>query len=431
MDGSGRRGSTMSRRVLVTGAVLFLVSVAAVIVADSTVRGGQSAMLDLQVYDWGGHIARHSGDLYGASYGHGRLRFTYPPMAAAVFAVLSYTPLPVLKWVVGAGSIAALTAVTWLTWGALGYPRSRERLGGTLAVASIGIWTEPAQQTLSFGQVNILLMLIIVADLCLPDRVRHKGAGVGFAAGFKLTPLIFIPYLLLTGRVRAAGVALAAFAATVTAGAILLPSQSGRYWAGRLFLDPRRLGNVGYVGNQSLYGMLLRLTASPGAAHVAWLVAAVSVGAGGLLLAAAAERKQEVGGVVVCGLTGLLISPVSWTHHWVWTVPALVLAVHGAVRMSAAAPSRWRRWAAWRGPLALIVVFCSRLVWTVPASTVQGRGMRGAWLIVGNLYVVAGLAALGAAALVLARPPLSGIRRGPPLLPGRGRLRPPTSAPGL
>jgi alpha-1,2-mannosyltransferase len=394
------------RRMAVAGYVLFAASVTALIAVDWAARGALWSMLDLQIYDWAGHIARHSGNLYGLSFRVLHLHFTYPPMAAAVFAVLSYAPLPVLKCLVSAGSIAALTAVTWLSWGALGYSRSRERLGGTLAIAAIAIWSEPVQQTLAFGQVNIVLMLIIVADLGLPDGAWWKGAGAGLAAGFKLTPLIFIPYLLLTGRRRAAGVALAAFLATIVVTAVWLPSQSSRYWAGRLFMDPHRLGNVGYVGNQSLYGMLVRLTGSSHSANVAWLVAAVIVGAGGLLLAVAAQRKQELAGVVICALTGLEVSPVSWSHHWVWIVPALVLAVHGAARMEApAGPRCWPRVAAWSGVLALVAVFFSRLIWIVPASAVQGQGMRGAWLLVGNLYVLAGLAGLGLAAVVLARPP--------------------------
>ena len=403
IPGDGGASWPEARRMLVTGCVLFLVSLAAMIAVDDAVAGGQWSMLDLQVYAWGGHLARHSGNLYRLSYLHTGLRFTYPPMAAAVFAALSFAPLPVLKWVMTAGSIVALTAVSWLTWGALGYPPSRRRLGGTLAIAAVAIWAEPVQQTLAFGQVNILLMLIIVADLCLPDSAWWKGAGVGLAAGFKLTPLIFIPYLLLTGRLRAAGAALATFMATIAVAAVLLPSASGRYWDGRLFLDPRRLGNVGYVGNQSLYGMLLRLTDSARSAHVAWLVTVACVGAGGLLLARVAQRKQEMAGVLIVALTGLLVSPVSWSHHWVWMVPALVLAVDGAARMTTAAVPRGWTWAAWGGVLALVVVFFSRLIWIVPASTVQGKGMHGPWLIAGNLYVLADLAALGLAAIIVVR----------------------------
>ena len=389
-------------RIMVAGCILFALSAGGLIAVDAAVAGGMWSMLDLQIYDWGGQIARHSGDLYNLTYQHTGLGFSYPPMAAAVFSVLSYLPLTVLKWAASAGSVAALTAVTWLTWGALGYPRSRARLGGALATAAVGIWAEPVQQTLSYGQVNLVLLLIIVADLTLPDHVRWKGAGVGLAAGFKLTPLIFIPYLLLTRRFRAAGVALGTFLAMMAVSWAWLPAQSDRYWAGQLFMDADRLGNGAYVGNQSLRGLLLRLAVSGHAAQAVWAVVVVIVGAGGLLLAVATTRRgREMAGILICALTGLLISPVSWSHHWVWAAPALVLAADSVVRATVAAWSRWRRRAAWGSVLALLAVFWSRLVWAVPARAVQGRGLSGPWLLAGNLYVLAGLAALGLASVLM------------------------------
>jgi alpha-1,2-mannosyltransferase len=409
--GSWRHRVTPTR-ILVAGCALFALSAGGLIAVDVFVAGGLWSMLDLQIYDWGGQIARQAGDLYGPTYQHSGLHFTYPPMAAAIFSVLSYVPLTVLKWAASAGSVAALTAVTWLTWGALGYSRSRARLGAALATAAVAIWAEPVQQTLSFGQVNVVLMLIIVADLTLPDQVAWKGAGVGLAAGFKLTPLVFIPYLLLTRRFRAAGVALATFAVTIAVPWIWLPAQSDSYWAGRLFMDPSRLGNGAYVGNQSLRGMVLRLAGGGHAAQAIWSVASVVVAVGGVLLAAAASRRgREMAGVLLCALTGLLISPVSWSHHWVWAAPALVLAADSVVRATAGTWPRWRRRAAWGGVLALLVVFWSRLIWVGPARAVSGRSLSGPWLLTGNLYPLAGLAALGVTAVLLTRP---GQSREPP-----------------
>jgi alpha-1,2-mannosyltransferase len=151
--------------------------------------------------------------------------------------------------------------------------------------------------------------------------------------------------------------------------------------------------------------MLLRLAGSGHAAQAIWSVAVVIVAVGGLLLAAAASRRgREMAGVLLCALTGLLISPVSWSHHWVWAVPALVLAADSVLRARAEAGSRWRQRAAWGGLLALVAVFWSRLIWAVPARAVQGLGLRGPWLLTGNLYVLAGLATLGLAAMVMIRP---------------------------
>jgi alpha-1,2-mannosyltransferase len=390
---------------LAAGCVLLALSAGALIAAHEIAAGVQWHMIDLQIYDWGGRVVRHRRNLYGLTYPGTNLYFTYPPIAALVFAVLSYLPLTVLKLMSSAGSVAALTAVCWLTWGALGYPRSRARLGGALAITAVAIWAEPVQQTLALGQVNIVLMVITVADLTRPDHVWWKGAGVGLAAAFKLTPLIFIPYLLLTRRFRAAGVALAMFLAAGAVSWAGLPAQSDRYWAGRLFLDAGRLGNEAYIGNQSLLGMLLRLTSSAGLAEVIWAVAALIVAAGGLLLAVTASRRgREMAGVMICALTGLLVSPVSWSHHWVWVAPALVLAADSVVRARPASQGgTGRQRAAWSAVLALLAVFWSRLIWDVPEQAIQGRGLSGPWLLAGNLYPLAGLVALGLAALLLTR----------------------------
>lgn len=395
---TARRRQLTAPRILAAGCVLFALSAGALIALDIVVAGGLWSMLDLQIYDWGGQVARHSGNLYGLTYPGTVLQFTYPPMAAAVFSVLSYVPLTALKWAASAGSVAALTTVTWLTWGALGYPRSRARLGAALAIAAVAIWAEPVQQTLAYGQVNIVLMLMVVADLTLPDQVRWKGAGVGLAAGLKLTALIFIPYLLLTRRFRAAGVALATFAATIALPWPWLPVQSARYWTGGLFLDSKRIGNNAYVGNQSLRGLVVRLAGNGHAAQAVWAVAVVIIAGAGLLLARAAYRRgRDMTGILLCALTGLLISPVSWSHHWVWVAPAMVLAADTALRAR-------RRLAAWGGVLALLALFWSRLIWVVPGRAIQGQGLSGPWQLASSLYVLAGLAVLVLAAVLLTRP---------------------------
>ena len=105
------------------------------------------------------------------------------------------------------------------------------RLGATLGVSALALLTEPVQQTLALGQVNLLLMLLVVADLLTPDALRGRtrwwhGIGIGLAAGVKLTPLIFIPYLLLVRRYRQAATAAGVFAATVALGYAVLPRDS-------------------------------------------------------------------------------------------------------------------------------------------------------------------------------------------------------------
>jgi alpha-1,2-mannosyltransferase len=310
--------------------------------------------------------------------------------------------------------------VTWLSWGRLGYRRSRGRLGATLLIAAIVLWLEPVQQTLAFGQVNAVLMLVVVADLCLPDGNWLKGVGVGLAAGFKLTPLIFIPYLLLTRRYRAAVVALGTFGVTIAATDLLIPKAVRQFWAGLMFLRVSRVGNIAYVGNQSLYGASIRLLGSARAAHPYYLAAATVIGFAGLLVAAGLSRRgQELAGVVTCALTGLLVSPVSWSHHWVWIAPTLVLLTDLAVRAGKAARLAPRPVAdrlaftaaglAVMAALALSIAYPfhaapgaprlpAGLIWTVPPRALQGERLTGYQELMGNLYVLAGLVGLTAVA---------------------------------
>ena len=177
--------------------------------------------VDLRVYRDGGLIVRHVAPMYRAFRasplydwpGYEQLKFTYPPFAAMVFTVLTLTSFSALMKLSVAVNILALLATIWMTFGALGYRRGLARLGATLLLAAPLLWTEPVQRTLFLGQIEIVLMALIIWDQVQPDRRWWKGAGIGIAAGIKLIPLIFIPYLLLTRRFRQAAVASGTFAA--------------------------------------------------------------------------------------------------------------------------------------------------------------------------------------------------------------------------
>ena len=428
----GRAGATnrkMTIRLLAAGVVAFAVSIAGLITLFVAWPAELWTMVDVQVYVWGGHMARLQGTPYQGAFQiyNLHLYFTYPPMAAAVFWVVSDLPLAVVKWLITSASVASLAGVTWLSWGKLGYRRTRGRLGATLLVTAIALWLEPVQQTLAFGQVNAVLMLVVVADLCLPDGSLLKGVGVGLAAGFKLTPLIFVPYLLLTRRYRAAVVALGTFGFTIAASDVLLPKAAHQFWARWTFLKLSRVGNVAYIGNQSLYGAVIRLLGSTRTAHPYYLGAATVIGLAGLLLAAGLSwRGHELAGVVTCALTGLLVSPVSWSHHWVWIVPTLVVLTDLAVRTGKAALRAPRRVAdrlaftaaglAVVAVLALTIAYPfhaapgaprlpAGLIWTVPPRALQGLRLTGYQELIANLYVLVclvGLTAVGVCLLVQA-----------------------------
>jgi hypothetical protein len=297
-------------------------------------------------------------------------------------------------------------------------------------------------------------MALIIWDLCQPDTPasrRWKGAGVGIAAGIKLIPLIFIPYLLLAGKFRQAAVASAAFAATVVIGFVFLPADSAKWWFNGLFINnASRTGFVGWVGNQSLRGLTARLIGSVAGSEHAWLVVAAAAAATGLGCAALLDRKGHgVAGILACGLTGLLVSPISWDHHWVWIVLGVAVAAHYAVRAMAASarratpglipgPTAWRRgaarargwasslpgWGFWALAAGMLVIygawpggfwgkvkdsppFSLGMIWGPPNTSVIHYNRvgdqpalpeyhwHGSQLITGNAFVLEGIVLLG------------------------------------
>ncbi|HTX81644.1 MAG TPA: glycosyltransferase 87 family protein [Streptosporangiaceae bacterium] len=403
-DSSRRPGPTRVPRVAVA-AVLCASSLALLLGVFQAFFRDPWSMLDLRVYLWGGDIARRLDDPYLPTYLHTGLHFTYAPIAAGLFALLAVIKAPIVKVLVTAASVASLAGVLWLTWGRLGYSASSRRLSATLCAAAVSLWLEPVRQTLSFGQINLVLMLIIVADLCMPDDRWWKGIGVGLAAGIKLTPLIFIPYLLLTRRYRAAAVATATFSLTIAISLVALPAAAEDYWLDGLFLNANRLGGIRYIGNQSLNGAMLRLFGSSAAGQPYRLGIEVIVALTGLLLAASVSRRgQEMAGILICALTGLLVSPVSWTHHWVWVAPALVVLADLAMSPSnlpASRPERWRRWLAITAVVTVVAVF-SGVLWAEPAPATQGYVMTGPEQLIGDLYVLAGLVSLSVIAVLMA-----------------------------
>ncbi len=438
------------RWLLPAGALLLAAVLAAYLADLVTHLSYMAAMRDLVVYRDGGLIVRHSSPAYDPHHGsplydwtgQNGVQFTYPPFAAVIFAVASVLSWTAMRWAMTLASLAALGLSLWLVFGALGYrDRPAIRLGATLGVSALALATEPVQQTLALGQVNLLLMLLVVADLlaggALTPGGRTRwwhGLGIGIAAGVKLTPLIFIPYLLLIRRYRQAATAAGVFAATVALGYAILPHDSGTYWAHGLFLKANRIVFLGTRGNQSLRGVLTRLAGSVSAGTVPWIAAAVLVAVAGLVAAALLYRaRQPVPAMLACALTGLLVSPLSWDHHWVWVAPGIALLAHlGATATRGRVRAAW-----WAAAAVLFLIFaCWPQFWKLSQSGLTPAGLgwyapgtyfatgskpwyhefhwHGLQLLAGNSAVLAGLACLAALAVAA----VLGLARGRPREPG-------------
>jgi alpha-1,2-mannosyltransferase len=268
-----------------------------------------SGLIDLQVYRSGGAAWLHGVPLYTDAF-PSRLPFTYPPVAAVLFSVPAMLPMPVAATLVTAGGLVALTVTVLLAVPV----RAR---GPLAAVAVLGVCVfEPVRSTLLFGQVNLLLMGLVAVD-CLLPRTRHpRGMLVGVAAAVKLTPAIFVLFFLARRQYAAAATAVVTFAAVTGAGMLLAPADSVTYWHTTIF-DPDRIGGAAFVTNQSLRGALTRLGLPEGLWFA--LVAALLV----MAWHGARRAGEPVVALLLVAAAGLLASPVSWSHHWVWIVPAV------------------------------------------------------------------------------------------------------------
>ncbi len=190
-----------------------------------------------------------------------------------------------------------------------------------LVVAAVGALS-PVEDHLRFGQVGIPLMACCVFD-CMTEKPRWpRGLLIGIATAVKLVPGIFIPYLWLSGRRRAAGVAVATFGACTLLGFIVTPGDSWDFFHSKMFQPT----SPTFFTNQSLEGILQRAIGGPW--RVVWIVAVVAVLVYGLRAAVGASRAgDELRAVAITGLVSVLVSPISWIHHLVWVVPALAVIV--------------------------------------------------------------------------------------------------------
>jgi alpha-1,2-mannosyltransferase len=197
---------------------------------------------------------------------------------------------------------------------------------------------------------------------------------IGIAAGLKLTPLLFLVFLVLIGRFRAARTGALSFLATIGLGFVLAPGASWTYWTSLLW-DAGRVGGIAYAGNQSVMGVLYRLLGEePGT--VIWFLIAGSLAGLTLLVAALTwHRGRRELAVCTAALAMLIASPISWSHHWVWAVP-LVLALWPVSRVVAGLTA---------------ALFASSVIWIPPRTGMRELSWTTAEQIYGNSYLIAAL----------------------------------------
>ena len=366
------------------------------LIAAASVFLAFQRMIDLDVYRMGAWAALHGRNPYPMRLPYGGLQYTYTPFSTLVFIPIELLPQRLARGVDAAASMLALWFVVHQLLRRL-LPSDRSHLlwSAGVAITTVAFWSEPVRKTLTFGQINLLLMLLVVVDLLILQRTRFGGSLIGIAAGIKLIPVIYIAYLLVTGRTREAVRASAVATGTLVLGWIVLPTPTREYFT-RYLLDTTRIGKVQTPVNQSLNGALARALHSVDAGHRAWFVAAALTLAVGLWCAARSYRAWgELAGLSITAITGLLVSPISWNHHWVWwIVPALVCARAAWDRTST---PLWVATGLWT------VTFFVVPFWLIPMQHRHELHQSLFEMVRGSAYVIAGLALIGSVTAVHVR----------------------------
>jgi alpha-1,2-mannosyltransferase len=361
----------MPARLAAGAPLLLAVSIAARLLLTYLIPHGAN-FVDLHVYVGGAEMLNHPGRLYDYVYADQTpdfpLPFTYPPFAAIVFYPLHLIPFWILTFAWQVAIIAALYGVVRISQRLL--PGEGDRRIAMLWTA-VGIWLEPIRSNFDYGQINVMLVLAVLYAV-YSTRWWLSGLLVGLAAGVKLTPAVSGLYFVGARRW----------------GAALVVGDQTRYYFTELLGDARRVGPIGTSFNQSWRGGISRILGHD-AGYGALVVAAIVVTAVLALLAwrAIGGAEDRLGAIVVVQLFGLLSSPISWTHHWVWLIPLMIWLLHGPLRKRLGA-----RVLGW-GWLALTLVgvpwllsFAQPTIWVIP------RPWYLAWA--GLIYIVATLATL-------------------------------------
>ena len=317
-----------------------LLTVAALAWAGWRLLGHTPYRIDIDVYRMGGRAWLDGRPLYadGATFETRAgldLPFTYPPLAAVAFAPFALLPLPVASAAITVTTFVLLIASTVIVltrldvWPQTSVTREPAWLRrcwlAAAIVAPAVIYLEPIRANFDFGQINVVLMTLVIAD-CVPRRTPWpRGALLGIAIALKLTPAVFLLYFVLRRDTRALIVAAVSAAVATLAGVAFAWRDSWEYWTDTV-RNTDRIGTATLNTNQNIAGALARLGLGEGERFILWMVACFLV----LGLTVWAVRRvlrsdQPVLALICVAMFGLVVSPVSWSHHWVWGLPTVLV----------------------------------------------------------------------------------------------------------
>lgn len=266
------------------------------------------------------------------------LPFIYPP-----FGALIMVPLTAFDWMDHnmAGDIMIVLSDLLVLVCLYFVLRAIMKNQRWLLPAAALVWAgtmlfEPIHLNNGFAQINIVIMALVVLDLVPRKRFLPQGVLIGLAAAIKITPLAMLLYFLLRKEIKPILIAIgSAIAATLVAAAFRW--QAFVEFFSEKLLNMGRGDDIGvateYQSNSSIKGVIQRMFTSKEAMedygtwiNVAWIILAlVTVVLGSMLILALLKRNMLIDAQLTTAVVMLLISPVSWSHHWVWL--ALIIPV--------------------------------------------------------------------------------------------------------
>jgi alpha-1,2-mannosyltransferase len=318
----GRR--TIREAVIVVAAVVIAAVVVGPLVLHWLTNPPDQRLVDLDVYRSGGQAVLRGAPVYDfVTQPPQLLPFTYPTFAVLLAVPLALVPWTAAQWLWTALIFVAMTLVVRYSFAALLgriRPWAPILIGVLVALCAYAM---PLGDQIRFGQVDILLVAMCVADIA-PSRTRWpRGVLIGLATAIKLVPGVFVIYFWITGRRREAVTAAVASVAATLMTFLILPADSADYWFRALF-DSERLGSNTATTNQSIRGMLLRSYLPDAVTSLLWLVCVAIVAYFGFRAARLAWLNgDEIRGIAIIGLLAVLVSPVAWIHHLAWLVVVL------------------------------------------------------------------------------------------------------------
>lgn len=436
---SKRQGPEAVRRVV--WRVFQLFAAVAFGYAGWRLLGHTPYRIDIDVYRMGGRswldgLPLYSGDTSFHTQAGADLPFTYPPVSAIVFAPFALLSLPAASATITALTLVLLVVSTVLVltrldvcggdWAGISRePAWARRVWVAIALVAVAaLYLEPVRSNFDFGQVNAVLMALVLADT-MPRRTPWpRGLLLGVAIALKLTPAVFLVYFALRRDGRAVATALGTFAGVTLIGFVLAWHDSWEYWTTTI-RDPDRIGDATLNTNQNISAALARLGLGQGAHFVLWaaacvVVLAVTVWAARRLLRSGGESGPVLA-LICVAMFGLAVSPVSWSHHWVWVLPTLVVTAVVAERKRDAALA------------ALTLIGVALMVWTpIDLLPQHHESQAGMWRqLAGASYLWWALAVIVVAGARATRPEVSR-PRSPGLAPAAGSpANPPAQTPAL